>query len=245
MNNQLENDILTEYPLGLTWQKSIATFHPESSAEIADIFNRMRKYKQQGFISGYGNEIDPVGMTFSEMLVLKSDRLNGVIEIGDKDFYITVGSGYPLKEINKTLAEHNLWFPFGETNYPGSFGGALAVGLAGSDGTHTVPFSRYLLSVEAVLPDGSIVTPGALTFKSVSGYDVSRLFYNSWGTLGMLTTLSFRVLPLAKKDELPRIMLYSADHGSFVDELRGKSALSKMCRNIKSEFDTDSILPIV
>ncbi len=245
MNRQLENKIIASYPLGLTWQKTIATFHPESPDETADVFNRMRSAGQEGFISGFGNFIDPVGPDFAERLVLKTDRLNYIKEIGDKDFFVTVGAGYPLKELNKSLAEKNLWFPFGDTNYPGSCGGALAVGLAGSDGIHTVPFSRYLLSVIAVLPDGSIVSPGAVTFKSVSGYDISRIFFNSWGTLGMICELTLRVLPLSKKTEMPEIKLYASDRQAFVDELKGDGPLSKLCRNIKNEFDTEAILPIV
>ena len=245
MDNQLENEIISTYPEGLTWQKTIPTFHPESTDEITDLFHRMRDYKQQSFISGFGNNIDPVGEPFEDKLVLKADRLNGIIDIGARDFYFTTGSGYPLKEINKILEPSKLWFPFGDTNYPGSCGGALAAGLAGSDGMHTLPFSRYLLSVKAVLPDGTIVHPGALTFKSVSGYDISRIFYNSWGTLGMLVELSFRVLPLSKKKDFPHISLYNTDRDAFVKELTGDSPLARMCNNIKNEFDPDNLLPIL
>lgn len=245
MNNQLENDISHVYPDGLTWQKTIPTFHPETDEQACDMFRRMRSCAQPAFISGFGNNIDPVGETFAEMLVIKSDRLNDVIEVNDRDFYITVGAGYPLMEINTVIAGQKLWFPFGDTNYPGSFGGAFASGLAGSDGVHTVPLSRFLLSVTAVLPDGSLVTPGALTFKSVSGYDISRIFYNSWGSLGMLLRLSLRVLPLSKKADYPHISLYQPDREAFLRELSGDGTLPQMCRSIKKEFDPDDILPII
>lgn len=245
MNTQLENDIISAYPLGLTWQKTIATFHPESPDETADIFTRMRAAGQPGFISGFGNNIDPVGKKFEPLLVLKSDRLNYVSDVGAKDFFVTVGAGYPLKEINKVLAEENLWFPFCDTQYPGSCGGALSVGLAGNDGSHTVPLSRYLLSVTAVLPDGSIVTPGAVTFKSVSGYDMSRIFFNSWGLLGMICELSFRVLPVSKKSELTPIQLTGPDRERFLNELNGENPLGEMCRSIKQEYDGNNTLPVI
>jgi FAD/FMN-containing dehydrogenase len=245
MNSQFENEIRKVYPDGLTWQKTIPTFHPESTEEIADVFSRAGKCAQKLYISGFANNIDPVGQKFADILVIKTDRLNRIIDIGEHDFYITVGPGYPLKEINKVLADKSLWFPFGDTNYAGSFGGALVSGLAGSDGTHTVPLSRHLLSVTAVLPDCSIVKPGALTFKSVSGYDISRIFYNSWGTLGMVTELSFRILPLSKRAHSPHIAVFAPDMEVFKAELSGTTPLSGLCRKIKKDFDPDNLLPII
>jgi FAD/FMN-containing dehydrogenase len=245
MNEVLENELRGAYPDGLTWQKTIPTFHPESCDQIVDIFHLAAKRGQRLFISGFSNNIDPVGDAFADLLVIKSDRLNSVVNVADGDFYITVGAGYPLREINQALAEHNLWFPFGETDFSGSAGGALASGLAGNDGHHIVPLSRFLISLTAVLPDGSLVTPGAVTFKSVSGYDISRIFYNSWGTLGMVGELTFRVLPMSKKAEWPHLALFPPDHNAFIEELNGDSPLAELCRKIKKEFDPAELLPIL
>jgi len=245
MVNQLEKEIRDAYPDGLTWQKTIPTFHPESAEEASDIFRRAADHGQKLFISGYGNNIDPVGQQFNDLLVIQTDRLNRIIAIEAKDFRVTVGAGYPLKEINRVIAKDKLWFGFGDTNYPGSSGGALAAGLTGSDGRQDVPLSRYLLSVEVVLPDGAVVKPGAITFKSVSGYDISRIFFNSWGTLGLVTELSFRVLPLSKKDGSGRITLRPTDRQRFIDELKGNTSLSDMCRKIKAEYDPGGIFPLL
>lgn len=245
MNNQLEKELNQAYPEGLTWQKSVPTFHVESADEAADIFKRVADHKDQVYISGFGNNIDPIGDKFEKLLVLKTDRLNHIIEVNRDDFFITVGAGYPLIEINHTLKEEKLWFPFGDTLYPGSFGGALASGLTAFDGAHDLPLMRSLLEVEAVLPDGSIVRPGAKTFKSVSGYDISRLFFNSWGVLGMVTHLSFRVLPLRKKDENYHLVLKPADYDRFKKDVKSDTPLGNMCRKVKSEYDPANLLPIL
>lgn len=245
MIDQLENEIGTDYPYGLTWQKTIPTFHPESAEETADIFARATSHKQKLYISGFGNNIDPVGERFSSLLVIKADRLNQILEIGAQDHYVTVGAGYPVKEVNKELEAHELWFPFGDTNYPGSFGGAVAAGMMLERNAEKTPLSRYLLKVRAVLPDSSIVTPGALTFKSVSGYDISRLFYNSWGTIGMLVTMSFRVVPLSQKESFGHLVLLPVDRERFLRDLRGDSAESEIFRKIKAEYDPDNLLPLV
>lgn len=242
--NQLEKDIREVYPDRLTYQKTIPTFHPEAPEEAAELFRRADSCGQKLFISGFGNNIDPVGRPFADRLVLKSDRLNCIHKISAGDFFVTVGAGYPLKELNRALAAQQLWFPFGGANYAGSCGGAVAAGLSAWDGHHPVPLSRSLLKVTAVLPDGSIVRPGAVTFKSVSGYDISRLFYNSWGALGMITQLSFRVLPLAKKDTYPRLVIQSPDPKSFLQSWSNDNPLARVCRAIMQEYDPHNILDV-
>lgn len=242
---QLENELRTACPDRLTWQKTIPTFHPESAADAADLFSRAARHGQKLFISGFGNNIDPVGKPFADYLVLKSDRLNEIDQVAAADFYVTVGAGYPVKEINKELAGHNLWFPFGATNYPGSFGGAVAAGVSGFDGTHLLPLSRFLLAVTAILPDSFIVRPGAATFKSVSGYDLARLFYNSWGQIGMLITMTFRVLPLSKKQEYHHLVLNAVDREDFLRRFQGTTPESALCRKIKAEYDPENHLPLV
>jgi FAD/FMN-containing dehydrogenase len=245
MNLRLEEEIRNAYPEGLTWQKGVATFHPESAAQAADVFRRAAAYHQHLFISGFANNVDPVGEPFADILVIKTDRLNSMIEIAEKDYYLTVGAGYPMKEIDRAVGPYGLWHPFSGTNYPGSVGGALASGLTGDDGAHPVPFSRYLLAVTAVLPDGSIVTPGAVTFKSVSGYDISRIFYNSWGTLGLVVQLTLRVLPASKRGEWPHVTVSSPDRNRFIRDLQGDTPLARLCRRIKSEYDPGGLLPII
>ena len=245
MDKQLENDLFASYPKGLTWQKSIATFHPESAEETTDVFCRAAACDQKLFISGFGNNINPEGKSYAHSLVVKSDRLNCVHDINPGDFYITVGAGYPLKEINHILKKDNLYFPFSDTNYPGSCGGALASGLTAGNGSHTVPLHRFLLSVMAVLPDGTIVRPGAVTFKSVSGYDIARLFFNSWGTLGMVVRLSFRLFPVSHRAQTPRLILIGSDRSAFAAAMTGDSPLAQVSRAIKKEFDPQNILPLV
>jgi FAD/FMN-containing dehydrogenase len=150
-----------------------------------------------------------------------------------------------MKELNHVINSDNLWFPFGRTNYPGSSGGALASGMKGNDGDHIIPLSRHLLSITAVLPDGSIVHPGSRTFKSVSGYDISKIFFNSWGLLGMIIELTFRVLPLSKRDEMPHMAPLPPDREAFRQSMRDDSSQGETCRKIKEEFDPDRLLPIV
>ncbi len=245
MHGQLEKEIDSRFPDRLTWQKTIPTFHPESTEEAAAVFALASKHKQQLFIAGFSNTIDPIGEPFKDLLVVKSDRLNDIHEINAADLYAVVGAGFPLKELNRHLVNKNLWFPFSDTHIPGSFGGAMASGVCAGDGAHEVPFSRYVIALTAVMPSGEIITPGAKTFKSVAGYDITRMFYNSWGLLGMIISLTVRILPLQQKDILPRLLLKSLDLEGFRSSLAENSPAGKFYRDVRAAYDPDNLLTLV
>ena len=99
--------------------------------------------------------------------MVKSDRLNSLIETVAGDYYVVVGAGYPLKELNSALEKDNFFLPHANLPYVGSVGGALAVGLSAEMHEHNVPLSRYFLKAEIVTPEGEIITPGSICFKSV------------------------------------------------------------------------------
>jgi len=92
--------IKSEFPDDrLTYQKAIPTFHPESAEDASKLFKLANKYKQKIYITGFGNNIDPIGEPFDSMVSVRNDRLNELLELSAEDFYVRVGSGYPLLEL--------------------------------------------------------------------------------------------------------------------------------------------------
>ena len=74
--------IESEFPNDrLTSQKMIPTFHPESAEEAARLFELANEHGARLFITGYGNSIDPSGERFSDILSVRTDRLNKLIKI--------------------------------------------------------------------------------------------------------------------------------------------------------------------
>lgn len=119
--------IKSEFPGDrITYQKAVPTFHPESAEEAARLFKLANQYGQKMYITGFGNNIDPVGEPFVNMVSIRTDRLNTILEIASRDFYITTGSGYPLQEINLHLERIKLYLPHSSLPYVGSVGGAIA-----------------------------------------------------------------------------------------------------------------------
>ncbi len=250
--------IQSEFPEDrLTYQKAIATFHPQSAQEAAKLFKLANKQKQPLYITGFGNNIDPLGSPFTEMITVRTDRLNDVLEINPPDLFITVGSGFPLREINVELEQFDygkdefniakLFLPHSDLPYVGSVGGAIAAGLNATLGQHKVPLKKYLVKAEVVTPEGEIITPGSVCFKSVSGYDIVKLFWNSWGLLGLIISASFRIMPLTAKHEFATMTLDAINRRSILSVLDEADTTvdASYSRKIRNKFDPQGIFPIV
>ncbi len=231
----------------LTQQNQVPTFHPESAEETARLVKLALKSGQRLFISGFGNNIQPVGESFANMVVIKTDRLNQLHEISTKDLFVTAGAGYPICEINRRLQKDNLFMPHAQLPYVGSVGGALAVGLSADFDGHDLPLRRYFLRAEIVTPEGEIITPGSICFKSVSGYDVVKVFAGSWGLLGLIISASLRVMPDTALGDYQRMRMKATSRDSLLAGLAddNDSPDAVYSRKIKQKFDPGNVLPIV
>lgn len=231
----------------LTYQKSVATFHPETAEEASKFIKLANKHSQKLFITGYGNNIDPVGDEFESMISIRTDRLNDILEISPDDFFVRVGSGYPLRELYKELKVKELFLPHSKLPYVGSVGGALAVGLSSEYHQQDFPLKKYFIECQVVTPEGEIIQPGSVCFKSVSGYDITRIFASSWGLLGLIISATFRVMPLTAEVEFNPMKQKKIDRANFLAGLVDSNleADAVYSRKIKEKFDPSGVFPII
>jgi len=242
------NSLKSEFPEDrLTYQKAVATFHPESAEEAAQFLKLANKQRQKIYITGFGNNIDPLGEPYESMVVIRTDRLNDLLEVSAENFFVKVGSGFPLREINLHLKEESLWLPHSALPYVGSVGGAVAVNLSADLSGHDLPIKKYFIQAEIVTPEGEIITPGSVCFKSVSGYDIVKIFTPSWGLLGLVVSAAFRVMPLTASDEFATMRMHAVDRKHFLSglEASNQDTDAVYSRKIKDKFDPQAILPIV
>ncbi len=269
--------IKSEFPEDrLTWQKNVPTFHPENAEDAAKLFKLANRAgrpplavgssndengadpsatlrtslgvcRPQIFITGFGNNIDPIGEPFESMLSIRTDRLNDLIELNAPDFYVKVGSGYPLRELDEHLKAAQLFLPHSRLPYVGSVGGSIAVNLNAEMHGHDLPLRRYFIWAEVVTPQGDIIKPGSVCFKSVSGYDIVKLFAGSWGLLGLIVSAAFRVLPLSAEQEYATLRQKEIDRNKLLDSLKvaNRETDAIYSRKIKEKFDPAGVLPVV
>jgi glycolate oxidase FAD binding subunit len=140
--------------------------------------------------------------------LLDSRTLNGVISYEPSELVVTVGSGTPLAELEALLAEqgqclafeppHFAWSqPHAQEPSVATVGGMVAAGLAGPSRASVGGVRDYVLGVKLINGLGQHLTFGGQVMKNVAGYDVSRLMVGARGTLGLLTEISLKVLPVA------------------------------------------------
>ena len=240
--------IKSEFPEDrLTWQKNVPTFHPENAGDAAALITLANKQKQRLFITGFGNNIDPQGEPFVNMISIRTDRLNKLHQLNAPDFYVKAGSGYPLRELNDDLEAVKLFMPHSRLPYVGSVGGSIAVNLSAENAGHDLPLKRYFIQAEIVTPQGQIIRPGSACFKSVSGYDVVKIFAGSWGLLGLIVSATFRVFPITAEVEYRDIKMKEVDRKGLIDVLDESNDETNALynRKVKAKFDPENVLPIV
>lgn len=137
--------------------------------------------------------------------LLELNRLTGIISYEPSELVVTVRAGTPLAELEAALAGRGQCLPFepprfmrpGETVSSATCGGMVASGLAGPARASVGSVRDYVLGVKLINGRGELLTFGGQVIKNVAGYDVSRLMVGAMGTLGVLTEISLKVLPLA------------------------------------------------
>lgn len=152
-------------------------------------------------IRGFGSK-DFLGQSLGGE-ILSTLPLSGIIAYEPSELFITAATGTPLSEIEAVLAERNQYLPFEPPQLDwsgkgaqGTLGGMVASGLAGPARANAGGVRDYVLGLKFINGKGEHLTFGGQVMKNVAGYDISRLMVGAMGTLGLITEVSLKVLPL-------------------------------------------------
>ena len=124
--------------------------------------------------------------------------LAGVVDYEPSELVVTVRAGTRLRELQALLAERGQCLPFEPPQFgrTGTVGGMVAAGLAGPARASAGGVREHVLGVQILSGKGELLSFGGQVMKNVAGYDVSRLMAGAMGTLGVITQVSLKVLPL-------------------------------------------------
>jgi glycolate oxidase FAD binding subunit len=122
----------------------------------------------------------------------------GIVAYEPKELVLTVRAGTPLAEVEAALAAERQMLPFEPPHFAqgATIGGIVATGLSGPRRAYAGAVRDFVLGAHIVNGKGEALAFGGRVIKNVAGYDVSRLMTGALGTLGILTEISFKVLPL-------------------------------------------------
>ena len=134
-------------------------------------------------------------------IVLSSEKLNSIIEIDERNLQATVEPGVINEVFQNTVKEKGLFYPPDPAS-KGScmLGGNIAENSGGPKALKYGVTKDYVLNLEVVLPSGEVIWTGANVLKNATGYNLTQLFIGSEGTLGIITKIVFRLIPLPTKD---------------------------------------------
>jgi len=131
--------------------------------------------------------------------VLNTRAYQGIVSYEPSELVVTARCGTPLAELEAALAEKGQCLAFEPPHFgPGAtVGGMVAAGLSGPARATAGAVRDFVLGARFINGLGEHLTFGGQVMKNVAGYDVSRLMAGSWGTLGLITEVSLKVLPVA------------------------------------------------
>ena len=152
-------------------------------------------------IAGGGTWLD-AGRPVRATRTLSLSRLTGVVQYEPGDFTLSARAGTTLAELASATLPHRQFValdPFGDEQ--GTLGATVATGASGPLAYAFGSPRDNVIGLEVVTGDGAVVRCGGRVVKNVAGFDLTRLFTGSWGTLGVITEVSVRLRALPAADE--------------------------------------------
>ncbi|GKT25536.1 glycolate oxidase subunit GlcE [Acidovorax sp. SUPP3334] len=144
---------------------------------------------------------------------LSTSALSGIVNYEPSELVVTARAGTPLADLEAALAAQGQCLPFEPPHFgPGAtVGGMVAAGLSGPARASVGAVRDYVLGLELINGRAELLRFGGQVMKNVAGYDVSRLMVGAWGTLGLITEVSLKVLPVPPAEVTLRFENNQAD----------------------------------
>jgi glycolate oxidase FAD binding subunit len=186
----------------------MTTFTPTTAAEVLSTVQWALAEETPLEIVGHGSKRG-IGRPSQAEHALDLSQLSGVTLYEPAELILSARAGTPLAEIEKLLADNGQQFAFEPMDFSpllggdpgrGTIGGVLAANLSGPRRLKAGAARDHILGIHAVSGRGEAFKSGGRVVKNVTGYDMSKLMANSWGTLAVVTDVTFKVLPAAETE---------------------------------------------
>jgi glycolate oxidase len=178
---------------------------PTNTEQISKIMQLATENKIPVTPRGAGSGLSGGAIPVYGGIILSLEKMNKILEVDAQNMMVTLEPGVVTNEVNEKIQQQGLFF----AGYPMSvetcfIGGNLAENAGGGRAVKYGVTDRYIMGIEVVLPDGKIISLGGKIVKDVTGYNLKQLFIGSEGTLGIITKIIIKLLPLplAKVDLL-------------------------------------------
>lgn len=184
---------------------------PASTSEVSEVLKYCHARRLPVTPIGGRTGLSGGALSIHGGVGLSLEKMNRIVEIDELNLQVTVEPGVITQVLQETVAARGLYYPPDPSSRGSCFiGGNLAENAGGPRAVKYGVTKDFVLNLEVVLADGTVIQTGANTLKNSTGYNLTQLMVGSEGTLGIITKAQLKLVPLPKHNLLMLVPFYDA-----------------------------------